>query len=139
MPFNLLKYSGRKRIKDRGIMWEESYHDRSEPLKKRMDKLVGPGAYWRWEGHDYTTDSDYFVVVGPAVTRFGAKRFFAGIKKLPKDPEDKVFAPSGEYFMNLASALTHIGEKWGVKFPKMTKNYTVNDLKPINIPRHIKG
>jgi len=76
------KYAGRKRIKDRGIDWKERYHERSFRLKKRFDKDIGTFSYMRWEGHDYTTDSDYFVIVGPSLTKEGKKRFFAGVKKI---------------------------------------------------------
>ena len=112
------KYAGRKRIKDRGIEWKQRYHQRSNRLKKRFEKDIGPMSYFRWEGHDYTTDSDYFIIVGPSLTKEGHKRFFSGIKKLPDDPKAKVYAPSGEYFTSSISAITHAGEKCAVPFPK---------------------
>ena len=133
------KISGRKRIKDRGIEWKESYHEKSKWLKKRFEKKIGPGSYKRWEGHDYTTDSDYFVVVGPSLTREGKKRFFSGIKKLPDDPHAKVYAPSGEYFTTINAAYSHASTKWGVPFPKEHINYTVDELMSVKIPRHVKG
>lgn len=133
------KYAGRKRIRDRGIEWKERYHERSFRLKKRFQKDIGPLSYMRWEGHDYTTDSDYFVIVGPSLTKEGHKRFFAGVKKLPDDPEAKVYAPSGEYFTSSVSAFSHAAEKWGVEFPKGAPNYSVDQLIPIEIPRHVKG
>lgn len=143
--FNLKQYNSlnkiayRKRIKDRGIKWEEAYHERSKGLKKKMDKELGPMAYIRWEGHDYSTNSDYFIVVGPAVTKDLKKRFFAGIKKLPDDPKAKVYAPSGEYFISSVAAFSHASEKWAIPFPKGAPNYTLNDLARIDIPRHVKG
>ena len=137
--FNIIRQAGRKRIRDRGIKWVEKYHERSLPLKKRYTHEIGPGSYYRWEGHDYTTDGDYFVVAGPALTRDLKKRFFAGIKRLPKDPGKKVFAPSGEYFSTLHGALSFATERWGVRFPRGTYNYSLNDLANINIPRHIKA
>jgi len=140
--FNLLKFGGRRRIKDRGIKWEETYHERSAPLKKRFENEIGPGSYIRWEGHDYTTDSDYFVVVGPAIQRSGQKSFFAGVKKLPpryKRGKVKSYAPSGKYFTNIHSALSHASEMWGVSFPKNQQKYDQNNLKNIDIPRHVKG
>lgn len=133
------KFSGRKRIKDRGIEWKERYHEKSEGLKKRFDKKIGPMAYMRWEGHDYTTDSDYFVIVGPSLTQEEKKRFFAGIKKLPDDPQAKVYAPSGEYFSTSTAALSYASDKWGIPFPKGAPNYTLNDLANVKIPRHVKG
>tara|TARA_Y100000310_G_scaffold72876_2_gene69052 strand:- start:17029 stop:17520 length:492 start_codon:yes stop_codon:yes gene_type:complete len=130
---------GRKRIRDRGIEWEEFYHDKSVPLKKRYDKELGSGSYHRWEGHDYTTDGDYFIVVGPALTKDLKKQFFAGIKRLPKDEKKKVYAPSGEYFSSLHAALSFATDRWAVPFPKGIPNYTVNDLANIKIPRHVRG
>jgi hypothetical protein len=135
----LYKLSGRKRIKDRGIKWIEKYHDRSMPLKKRFTRDIGPMSYMRWEGHDYTTDGNYFVIVGPSLTGEGKKRFFAGIKKLPKNPKAKVYAPSGEYFSTIAAAFSYASEKWAVPFPKGAPHYSVNELANVNIPRHVKG
>lgn len=133
------KQAGRQRIKDRGIKWEPRYHERSMRLKDRFEKDIGPLSYIRWEGHDYTTDSDYFVIVGPSLTREGRKRFFSGIKKLPDDPKAKVYAPSGEYFTSSKAAFSHASEKWAIPFPKEAPNYTVDQLMGIEIPRHVKG
>ena len=136
---NIIKTAGRKRIKDRGIMWKEHYHERSLKLKKRFEKDIGPGVYKRWEGHDYSTNGDYFVVVGPALTREGKKRFFSGIKRYPEDPKAVVYAPSGEYFTTISGAFSHASEKWAVNYPKEVSHYTVNDLANVKIPRHVKG
>ena len=136
---NAIKIAGRKKIKDRGINWKEGYHEKSQGLKKKFDKEIGPMAYMRFEGHDYTTNSDYFVVVGPAVTKDLKKRYFAGIKKLPDDPKAKVYAPSGEYFSTIMSAYSHASEKWGVPFPKGVPEYNLSNLANIEIPRHVKG
>jgi hypothetical protein len=133
-----IKIAGPRRIKDRGINWKERYHERSFRLKKRFDKSL-PKAYMRWEGHDYTTNSNYFVVVGPAETKELKKMFFAGVKKLPKDPRAKVYAPSGEYFSTSIAAFDHAHQKWAVPFPKNAPKYTLNDLARIEIPRHVKG
>lgn len=147
--FNLLKYAKkgefghitRKRIKDRGISWKEHYHEKSGPLKKRFDEQIGEGSYYRWEGHDYTTNSDYFIVVGPSlVTKEGRKAFFAGIKKLPpKHERKKVYAPSGKYFNSILAALSYASNQWGAPFPKNQNNYSVEDLQNIKIPRKLKG
>jgi len=137
---SLFKTAGRKRIKDRGIRWDEKYAEKSEPLKKKFDRIIGPGAYYRWEGHDYTTSSDYFVVVGPARTKDGKKLFFAGVKKLPpKYHRKKVYAPSGKYFTNILSALSHASKMWGVRFPPNQSNYSQSDLAAVNIPRHLRA
>ena len=134
-----IKYAGRKRIKDRGIEWKEHYHERSQKLKERFERDLGQGSYKRWEGHDYTTNSDYFVVVGPALTKEGKKRFFSGVKKLPDDPKAKIYAPSGEYFSTIEAAFSHANDKWGIIFPRDVPHYTMNDLARIKIPRHVKG
>jgi hypothetical protein len=137
--FNLIKLAGPKRIKDRGILWREKYHDKSAPLKKRFTKDIGPGSYYRWEGHDYTTSSDYFVVVGPSV-KYDTKLFFAGIKKLPpKEKRKKIYAPYGKYFPTIFAALSHASKMWGVRFPQNQKNYSTKDLENIYIPKHIRG
>jgi len=135
---NIIKTAA-KRIRDRGIRWKERYHKRSKRAKEKFEKVLGPKSYIRWEGHDYTTDSDYFVVVGPAETKTLQKRFFAGIKKLPDDPKAPVYAPSGEYFGSMMTALSHAKEKWAIPFPEGAQNYTLDDLAPIEIPRHVKG
>jgi hypothetical protein len=136
---NLIKQAGRRRIKDRGIKWEPKYHKRSQKLQERFEKQLGPMSYIRWEGHDYTTDSDYFVIMGPSLTKEGKKRFFAGIKKMPDDPKAKIYAPAGEYFTTSRAALSHVSDKWAVPFPREAPNYTVDQLAPLKIPRHVKG
>lgn len=135
----MFKFAGRKRIKDRGINWKEHYGEKSLPLKKRMDKIMGPKSYFRWVGHDYTTNGEYFVIVGPAMTKTLQKRFFAGIKRLPNDPDKKVYAPSGKYFPTMISALSHARETWAVQMPDQPINYSLSDLEGVDIPRHIKG
>jgi len=136
---SLIKDASRKRIKDRGIDWKEAYREKSDDLKIRFDRDIGQGAYYRWEGHDYTTDADYFIIVGPALTKQGKKRFFSGIKRLPpKWKRKKIYAPSGEYFSTIASALSHAVEMWGLSYPQNQRNYTLHDLANVNIPRHVK-
>jgi len=132
--------ASRQRIRDRGIDWKESYREKSLPLKKRFDKQIGPGSYYRWEGHDYTTNADYFVIVGPAVQKYGEKSFFAGIKRLPpKEERKKVYAPSGKYFPNIIAALGHASKMWGTEIPMNQANYDEGTLAPLDIPRHVKG
>jgi hypothetical protein len=131
--------AGRQKIKDRGIKWDESYREKSEDAKKRFDHDIGPGSYRRWEGHDYTTDSNYYVVVGPTIQSDLGKCFFAGIKKLPKDPKAKVYSPSGDYFTSIVAAYSYASDKWGVKFPAGQTNYTQQMIENVDIPEHIKG
>ncbi len=127
-----------KKIKDRGINWELSYHDKSKNLKEKLDKLIGPMSYLRFEGHDITTNSQYYVVIGPSV-QDNQKLFFAGIKKLPRDPNAKVYSPYGEYFPTIKSAMAYANKKWGVPFVQDAPDYTKEMLQSIDIPEHIKG
>lgn len=130
--------SGRRRIRDRGIKWEEYYGEKSRSLKKKFDKIL-PGSYFRWEGFDHETGHPYYVVVGPAISNRYGKSFFAGVKKMPKDPKKKAYSPSGKYFPALRAALSHASEMWGISFPKNAGSYKKSDLSPIDIPRHMKG
>lgn len=127
-----------KPIKDRGIQWKESYHDKSTYIKKKFDKIL-PHSYYRWEGHDYYSGHDYYVVVGPAISKRYGKAFFAGHKKLPIEKKKKSYSPTGEYFPSLMAALAHAKKKWGVKHPQDAVNYQKGDLAAIEIPRHVKG
>lgn len=131
-----------KRIKDRNIMWKESYTERTKPLHERYAAELGPGSYRRWEGHDYTTNSDYYVVASPAQTKYGQKAFFAGIKKLPPlhvRETAKVYSPYGKYFASMAGALTFLKEKYGVPWPQTQQNYLASQLENIEIPRFVKA
>jgi len=127
-----------KRLKDRNIQWKEEYHEKSKNIKKKFEKLL-PGSYFRWQGHDYTSGHDYYVVVGPAISRRYGKSFFAGNKKLPKDHHKKSYAPTGKYFSSLAGAIRHAREFWGITMPPNVGQYTKADLEPIDIPKHIRG
>jgi hypothetical protein len=130
------------RIRDRNIEWKEKYTERTEPLKKRYDRQIGPGAYNRWEGHDYTTNSDYYIVCSPARTKDLKKSFFAGIKKLPPDwreNESKVYSPYGKYFSNIASALSFLVEKYRISYPQNQTNYNLAHLQDVSIPRTLKA
>jgi hypothetical protein len=128
----------RKRLKERGIRWKESYHDRSDDAKRRFEKML-PGSYFRWEGFDYTSGHPYYVVVGPAISKRYGKSFFAGVKKMPNNPKKKAYSPSGKYFPSLKAALSHASEMWGIKYPQNAGNYNKQSLAPLNIPRHVKG
>lgn len=101
-----------------------------------MEIKVGPNSYYRWEGHDFFTNSDYFVVVGPAQKKDNPNMFFAGIKKMPKDPQKRknLYVPSGKYFSTIMSALTHSINKWGTTMPSQQPQYTAENIKDINIP-----
>lgn len=131
-----------KRIRDRNISWEEKFSERTAPLHDRYEEDIGPGSYHRWEGHDYTTNSDYYVVCSPARTKTLDKMFFAGIKKLPpiyKRATTKVYSPYGKYFQNIASALTYLNQKYNIPYPQNQFNYTILHLQDVDIPRTVKA
>lgn len=130
--------SSRRRLKDRNIRWKESYHDRSAQAKKKFEKML-PGSYFRWEGKDYESGHWYYVVVGPAISKRYGKAFFAGNKKMPRDPRKKAYSPTGEYFSSLSAALRHAHDMWGVQFPQGAGSWSKADLAPMDIPRHVKA
>jgi len=118
-----------KRIKDRGILWKETYTKKTYSLKKRFYKQIGPGSYFRWEGYDSTTSKDYYIVVGPGFSKTKGKMFFAGIRRLPGE-----YSPNGEYFRSLRRAMVYARDLWGVRFPKDFTDYTQEDLISVRIP-----
>lgn len=130
--------AGRRRLKDRNIRWKEHYGEKSVRVKKKFEKMI-PGAYFRWEGHDYESGHPYYVVVGPSISERYGKAFFAGVKKMPKDPKKKAYSPSGKYFLSLSEALKYAKEMWGIAIPPNHGNYKHADLIPLDIPRHVKG
>lgn len=134
----MLVFSGRKRLKDRHINWKEHYGEKSKHIKKKFEKLL-TGSYFRWEGLDHESGHPYYVVVGPAISKRKGKSFFAGVKKLPKNPKKKAYSPSGKYFNSLKGAISYAADMWGVSFPRNAGNYNKNDLLAIDIPKHIKG
>jgi len=87
---------------------------------------------------DYTSGRPYYVVIAPSVSRRFGKAFFAGVKKMPRDPKKKAYAPTGKYFATLAAALRHAKEMWGTPWPDDAAQYNKQDLMAVEIPRHIK-
>lgn len=136
--FNHLNKSATKKIKDRGIPWKENYHEKSLTMKKTFEKAVGPKVYLRYEGFDTYSGCDYYVVIGPTVDE-GRKTFFAGIKKMPKDPDAKVYSPYGEYFPSIKAAQAYAAKKWGVPFDQSVPDYKEESLAGADIPEHIRG
>lgn len=106
-----LKKAG-KPIKERGINWTETYGDKSAYLKREFEEQVGPGSYFRWEGHDYTTGTDYYVVVAPGFSKEHGYHFFAGLRKMPAD-----HGASGKKFTTQREALSYAAEMWRVPKP----------------------
>jgi len=130
--------AGRRRIKEKGIKWEEHYGEKSKDVKHKFESLL-PGSYFRWVGKDYEDSCWRYVVVGPAVSKREGKAFFAGNKKMPTDPNKKAYSPSGKYFPTLRSAIAYAIEMWGVRMPDDAGQWTKEDLAGIEIPKHVKG
>lgn len=130
--------SGRRRIKEKGIRWEEHYGEKSKDVKDRFEDML-PGSYFRWVGKDYEDSCWRYVVVGPAISKREGKAFFAGNKKMPTDPKKKAYSPSGKYFPTLRAAISYAIEMWGVRMPDNAGHWTKQDLSGLEIPKHIKG
>lgn len=117
-------------IKERGIRWVEAYGDKSSVLKEEMEKQIGIGSYFRWEGHDVTTDTDYYVVVCPGYSKKKGYFFFAGLRKIPAE-----HGASGKKFTTQADALNYAMETWNVPRPhqRPSKPFNIGDIrnKPI--------
>lgn len=117
-------------IKDRGIQWKESYTDKSAYLKEQFEAQVGPGSYFRWEGHDHVSGADYYAVVTPGYSKKHGFHFFAALRKMPADN-----GASGKKFKNQAEALSYAMETWRVPPPDTQPHqaYVDTDLvgKPI--------
>lgn len=131
MAFNLRasrKITSSKRIKDRGIVWQEKYTKKTMAFKKKFNKHIGPGSYYRFEGHDNTTGNDYYIIVGPGFAKTKGKLFFAGIRKLPGE-----FSANGEYFKTLRKAMLYAKDMWGPRFPKDFHDYTTEDLLNVRV------
>ena len=91
---------------------------------------------------DYTSTGVTFQDIPDAQKEFPIdqkKKFFAGIKRLPDDPNKLVYSPSGEYFSTAHAAYSHASDKWGVPFPQGAPDYDEQALMNVKIPRHVKG
>lgn len=115
------------KLAERPIVWKEKYTKRTLFLKKQYHDVLGPGSYFRFEGHDTESDDDYFVVVGPAKVKSPKSEFFAGVRKLPAD-----YAAGGLNFSSMKEAIDYANETWGVYVPKDLRYYDSNDLKGIS-------
>ena len=110
-------------IKDRGIQWEEEYRDKSAAQKEYYAKAVGPGSYFRWEGHD-GTGQDYYVAITPGFSNKKGYYFFAALRKIPEE-----HGSSGRKFKTQDEAISYAIETWNIPTPGMShKHYDVNDI-----------
>ena len=112
-------------IKDRGIKWNESYRDKSLSLKEHYESAVGPGSYYRWEGHDSSTSTDYYVAITPGRSKKKGYYFFAALRKIPEE-----HGSSGKKFKSQPEAISYAIETWNIPTPKSPfhKPYTTEDL-----------
>jgi hypothetical protein len=101
-------------IRERGIRWAETYGDKSAYLKEQMDQQIGPGSYLRWEGHDVTTNTDYYVVLSPGFSKKKGYHFFAGLRKMPAD-----HGASGKKFRTQREAMSYARQMWRVPPPQV--------------------
>lgn len=125
-PTNNIIITAKTKLADRPVVWKEAYTPRTLYLKKQFHDVLGPGSYFRFEGHDTDTSDDYFVVVGPAKVHKPKAEFFAGVRKLPAD-----FSAGGLYFHDMKEAMEYAHDTWGVISPSEMEYYDSVDLKGI--------
>ena len=46
------------KLADRPLVWKEAYTKHAVFLKRQFHEVLGPGSYFRWEGHDTETDDE---------------------------------------------------------------------------------
>lgn len=117
----------RTKLADRPVVWHEAYTKRTLFLKKQFHDIIGPGSYFRFEGHDSDTNDDYCAVIGPAKVHSPRAKFFAGVRKQPSD-----YALGGEEYHDMKDAMEHASETWGIPVPKDMRYYDSNDLKGLS-------
>ena len=115
------------KLAERPVVWKEAYTKRALFLKKQFHEVLGPGSYFRFEGHDTESDDEYFVVVGPAGIHSPKREFFAGVRKLPAD-----YAAGGLYFHDIKEAMNYASATWGIVQPKEMRYYDSDDLKDLS-------
>jgi hypothetical protein len=129
MAYNANKVESAKRIRDRGIRWKEVYTKKTMALKKKFEKELGPGSYFRWEGYDVSTGNTYYIVAGPGYSKTKGKLFFSGIRKMPAE-----YSPNGEYFRTLRKSINYAKEMWGISFPRdFVRDYKAEELAAIRV------
>ena len=119
----MMQVIAKEKLVEKDIEWKEAYTDKTHFLKEQFDEVVGPGSYFRFEGHDHTSGDDYYCILGPAKIRKPSAKFFAGVRKLPA-----TFSAGGKYFDSMDGAANYAKETWGVPVPKSLKAYTSASL-----------
>jgi len=120
------KCFAKEKLKEKNIKWEESYTEKTLFLKEQFEEVVGKGSYFRFEGKDYDSGGEYYVIVGPARIHAPRAKFFAGVRKLPA-----TYPAGGQYFDSLDGAINYAHDTWGVPVPKDLKPYTSSSLHDI--------
>ena len=123
---HLIVVESKVKLANRPIVWKEAYTKKTLFLKKQFHDIIGPGSYFRYEGHDSDTGDNYFVVVGPAKVHSPKSEYFAGVRKLPAN-----YAAGGKYFHDMKEAAEYANETWGIPIPSSMRYYDSSDLKNI--------
>lgn len=126
-----LTKTAKEKLSEKNIKWAEVYTDKTMYLKNQFDDVIGPGSYFRFEGVDADSGSEYYVIVGPAKIHAPRAKFFAGVRKLPA-----TYPAGGKYFDSLDAAANYAKETWGINIPKSLKPYTSAQL--FNIAKKVK-
>lgn len=113
----------KEKLAEKNIDWIENYTDKSAFLKEQFEDIIGPGSYFRFEGKDMDSKSEYYCIIGPAGIHKPRAKFFAGVRKLPA-----TYSAGGKYFDSLDGAAKYARDTWGVPTPKALKPYTSASL-----------
>jgi len=111
--------TAREKLVEKNIKWKEAYTDKTLFLKEQFEEVVGEGSYFRFEGKDIDSSSEYYCIIGPAKVHAPRAKFFAGVRKLPA-----TYSAGGKYFDSMDGAATYAKETWGIPIPSSLKPYT---------------
>jgi len=116
----------REKLVEKDIEWKQVYTDKTLFLKEQFEDVVGPGSYFRFEGVDKGSSSEYYCIIGPAKIHDPIAKFFAGVRKLPA-----TYSAGGKYFDSLDAAASYARDTWGVPTPRSLRPYTASSLRDI--------
>jgi len=117
----------REKLVEKNITWGEAYTDKTLFLKEQFEDIVGPGSYFRFEGKDVDSKSEYYVILSPANIHKPRAKFFAGVRKLPA-----TYSAGGKYFDSMDGAAKYAKETWGISIPKNLRPYTAGSLQGLS-------
>lgn len=112
----------KEKLKEKNIDWHQVYTEKTSFLKEMFDTVIGPGAYFRFEGKA-NDGQNYYCILGPAKIHDPRAKFFAGVRKLPA-----TYSAGGKYFDSMDGAASYAQETWGVPRPQELKPYTSAQL-----------